>query len=613
MAKGNNSLSKTAVWVLLGLLILGLGGFGATNLSGTVRTVGTVGDKSIPVDTYARQLQQEIRAIETQTREPLPFAQAQAMGLDRAVLQRLVAMRALDHEAADLGLSVGDTSLRDRILDIPAFRGVDGEFDREGYRFSLQQAGLSEAEFETQLREEVSRTLLQGAVLTGIAMPDAFVDTILSYVGERRTVTWARLTEADLAAPVLAPSDTELRAFYDENIEIYTLPETKQITFAALQPEDLLDTVQIDEATLRQAYEDRSQEFNQPERRLVERLVYIDETAATEAQEVIAAGGSFDDAVSARGLSLQDVDLGDVSQADLGEAGEAVFATAVGAVVGPLPSDLGPALFRVNGVLPAMNISFEEAESLLRPRIAMDRALRLVEAQAQSFDDMLAGGATLEELADETDMRLGSIDWSLQSEEEMSGYPVFREAAARVTEEDFPEIARLDDGGLFALRLDGVLAPRPAPFDDVRDTVEVDWRAGAIEEALSTQIETILPQLQEGADFTVFATEVMIEEALLRSDFIGGVPSGFMRSIFEMAEGAVSTVRDGATVIVVRLERVEGPAEGEETEAIRAQLETQASDALSQDLFAAFSANVTARANPQINQQALQAVHVNFP
>ena len=49
MAKGSNKLSQTAVWILLGLLIIALGGFGATNLSGNIRTIGKVGDKHIDV------------------------------------------------------------------------------------------------------------------------------------------------------------------------------------------------------------------------------------------------------------------------------------------------------------------------------------------------------------------------------------------------------------------------------------------------------------------------------------------------------------------------------------------------------------------------------------
>ena len=118
MAKGSNPISKTAIWILMGLLILGLGGFGATNLSGTLRTLGTVGDKHVDIDQYARQLSQEIRAIEAESGQSLRFAQAQAMGLDRAVLQRLITARALDHETAQLGLSIGDAALRDQIMEL---------------------------------------------------------------------------------------------------------------------------------------------------------------------------------------------------------------------------------------------------------------------------------------------------------------------------------------------------------------------------------------------------------------------------------------------------------------------------------------------------------------
>ena len=216
MAKGS-SLSKTAIWILMGLLMLGLGGFGAVNLSGNIRSIGTVGDKAIPVDAYARQIQNEIRALEQQTGQALPFARAQEMGLDRAVLQRVVRNRAQDHETEQLGLSVGDETLRDEILQIPAFQGVNGEFDREGYRFALQQGGISEAEFETSLREEAARTLLQGAIVGGVQMPDTYAKTLVSYLTETRSFTWSQLDRDDLAAPLQTPADDVLQAYYDEN------------------------------------------------------------------------------------------------------------------------------------------------------------------------------------------------------------------------------------------------------------------------------------------------------------------------------------------------------------------------------------------------------------
>lgn len=613
MAKGSSSISKTAVWILLGLLILALGGFGATNLSGNIRTIGTVGDMPVSVDNYARQLQQEIQAVQQQTGQVLPFAQAQAIGLDRAVLQRLVSQRALDHEAAQIGLSIGDANLRDRILEISAFRGVDGSFDREGYRFALEQNGITEAQFETQLREEVSRTLMQGAILSGVIMPDAYAETLVSYVAERRSFTWARLAEADLAEPIATPDEATLQAHYDANIAAFTLPETKQITYALLSPDAMIDQVEISEDDLREAYTLRDAEFNQPERRLVERLAYLDDASATAAAARLAEGEDFETLVTERGLDLADIDLGDVTEANLGAAGEEVFAASVGDVVGPLPSSLGPALFRVNAVLPEQFVSFEDAQAILRPEVAADRARRLVEAQAESLDDLLAGGATLEELANDTDMVLSQIDWSSETAEGTAAYEAFRRAAQAVTTEDFPEIAQLEDGGLFALRLDATLPPRPAPFEDVREDVLEHWRAAEVETQLTAQLEPQLPQLSEGTAFAELGMDAVREDDLLRSDFVGGTPAGFMAEVFDMEVGDVSVQPDEGAIVVVRLDAIEGPQDDDETTALRAQLSGQANQALSQDIFEIYGADVTLRANPQINPQALQAVHVNFP
>ena len=85
MAK-SSSISKSAMWILMGLLILGLGGFGAVSFNGNINSIGTVGSKTIPVNNYARQLQNEIRAIEQQTGQQLPFAQNKLFKLNRAPL-----------------------------------------------------------------------------------------------------------------------------------------------------------------------------------------------------------------------------------------------------------------------------------------------------------------------------------------------------------------------------------------------------------------------------------------------------------------------------------------------------------------------------------------------
>lgn len=614
MAKKGFSFSKTAVWVLMGLLILGLGGFGAINLSGNLRSIGSVGDKSISVDQYARQLQQEIRAIEAQTGESLSFARAQEMGLDRAVLQRIVRNRALDHEAAEMGISIGDATLRDEIVAISAFQGIDGNFDREGYRFALQQSGMSEAEFETSIREESARGLLQRAVLGGVSMPDTYARTLVDYVAEERSFTWARLSADDLDTPVAEPTEEELQAYYDANADDFMLPASKSITYAWLRPEDLLDEVEVPEEELRAEYDARSSEYDQPERRLVERLVFASQEAADQAAAALEVDGTtFEALVEERGLALADVDMGDVAKSDLDGAGDAVFSAESGAIVGPLPSSLGPALFRVNAILPAQNVPFEEAREMLEETLAISRATRAVEARAQEIDDRLAGGATLESLAEETKMNLGTIDWTEDSSDGIAAYGAFREAAAGLSADAFPQIDQLDDGGIFAMRLDETKPERPNPFDAARAEVEAAWRNAQIVDALTAKAEDLIADLVDEGDFEAAGLEPQLGEGMTRSSYVDGTPDTFMDQVFDLDEGGVAVLPAGDHVVVLRVDSVTAAGENDQTQALMDRLSQQLDQALAQGLFDIYSNAVMRDADPQIDQRAVSAVHVNFP
>jgi len=608
------SVSKTFVWIIMGLAMIGLGGFGATNLSGTIRTIGTVGDKHIDVGEYARQLGQEIRAVETRTGQSLPFARVQEIGLDQAVLQRIVSARALDHEASQLGLSIGDAALRDQIIDIPAFQGINGSFDPEGYTFALEQSGTSKAEFETRLREETARTLLQGAMVNGVVMPATYVSTLLNYIGETRDFTWARLASADLKTELPTATGEELQSYFNENIDDFMLSETKRITYVHLSPDALIQGIDVPEEELQAEFDARINEYNRPERRLVERLVYLDQESANQAAAALeVAGTTFEALVEERGLTLADVDLGDMDRLSLDGAGEAVFAADVGDVVGPLASDLGPALFRINAVLPAQVTTFEAAKPLLQEILAADRARRLVSTQAQDFDDLLAGGATLEELADETDMILGTLDWSEGNGEGLGAYVGFAEAARALTSEDFPKVENLEDGGVFAIRLEEELPVRPSEFADARDQVVASWENNQLETRLNEQAEILIPQLQSGTDFAGLGMSPTVEADQTRTGFVTGTPPSFIEGVFKMEVSDVTVVDSFGTVLVVRLDAINPAGENENAAALREQLQAQVSQTLARDLYKIYSRDAVLRAGQNIDPRSLAAVHVNFP
>ncbi|MEM8732477.1 MAG: SurA N-terminal domain-containing protein [Pseudomonadota bacterium] len=608
-----NKASKLAVWVLMGLLIVGLAGFGATSLTGTLRTVGHVGDEQISVDAFAREVQQEMRAAQAQFNQPVTMDMARAIGLDQQALSRLVLVASLDGEAKDMGLSVGDETLRQEIQRISAFQGPGGQFDRDTYRLALDGIGLSESEFESDLRDESGRTILQGAVVSGISMPAEVTEAIVDFVGARRSFTWTPLDESDLTTPLPDPDDATLEVFYGGNPDLFRLPETKVITYALLSPTMILDSVEVDETTLRELYDDRRDLYDVPERRLVDRLVFSTEAEAQDALAQLEVGGtSFEQLVTDRGLSLLDVDMGDVTLGDLDDAGAAVFDADFGAVVGPFPTALGPALFRVNGIVAARQTSFEEAEPELRDQLAGDRARRVIEAQAEDINDLFAGGATLEDAANDTDMELGQINWSEEVTDGVAGYETFRQLAGAVSAEDFPEIAFLDDGSIVALRLDEILPERPEPFADAINDVANAWRATEIETRLTAQAEDVVAALSSGASFADQGLEGREEIGLTRSEFVAGAPFSLIVEVFEMEPGTARLVSGPGGVALVRLDATLPPADNDQTAQLRTTLSRQLDQQLATGLFQAFASDTQLRGNPQIDMNAVNAVLNSF-
>ena len=151
---------------------------------------------------------------------------------------------------------MGDAEVARQIREIAAFQGVDGTFDREAYRFGLERIGMSAAEFEAQLRDETARTILQGALVAGVAPPEAFVDTLYRYARQGRDLTIVTFDAGDLDSVVGQPDEEQLIAYYEASAERFTLPRRKRITYLWLTPEMLTDSVDVSEDALRRLYDE---------------------------------------------------------------------------------------------------------------------------------------------------------------------------------------------------------------------------------------------------------------------------------------------------------------------------------------------------------------------
>ncbi|RJE81738.1 peptidylprolyl isomerase [Paracoccus sp. JM45] len=621
---------STVVWILLGLMVMGLGGFGVTSFSGGTTEVGSVGDTKITADEYARALQSQMQTLSQQTGQQITMAQAQQMGLPAAVQGQLIGAAALAEQARSIGVSVGDEQVAQTIMNAGAFQGPNGSFDRAAYSDVLNRERLTEADFEASVRDDEARVLLQNAVANGVTAPNPMVDQTARWLLQTRDFAWRELTVDDLAEPIADPDEATLKAWHEANGDRFTAPETRKISYAWVTPDMLSSEVTLDDAALRAVYDQNIDQFQRPERRMVGRLVFPSVEEAEAARAAIDAGtNTFEDFVVERGLELDDIDLGEVTRGALGQAADDVFAAQQPGVVGPVQTDLGPALFSVNAILDPVDISFEDARDDLRGEAALSGAARQIRSRTSDFEDLLAGGATLEELADDTEMQLGQVDWTVEGDPEsgsITGYEAFRERAIDISTSDFPQLFELADGGVFAMRLDEIVPPTLITFEDVRDDVLADWKEAELQRRLldrasEARLKAVAktapgvdaePQVDAAAeDQPATPVEWNIETGMSRSDYMQDLPQQLLAQAFTMAEpGDVGVVDAGDRVFVLRLDQIEdADLSSDEAVQILDGVKSRLNQSLQGDIFEYYARHVQRNSKVQINQQAINAIN----
>ncbi|WGI20470.1 SurA N-terminal domain-containing protein [Amylibacter sp. IMCC11727] len=609
--------SKT-MWIIMGLLMFGLTfGFGLDSLRGAnVTAIGTVGEEPIEVNTYARAYRAASARLSQQFGRALTPAELDQLNVQQQVLDAVAAQAALDNETANLGLSVGDNMVRDSIRNSVQFQGLNGGFDQETYRYFLEnQMGMSANDFETQVRKENARVLVQNAVVGGVNSDTTMALTLLNFAQQERSFEWAALSEANLAAPVADPTQAELDAFYTVQAADYMTPLTRKVTYAWLNPADLLDQVNVDDAEIRESYDLQSDRFNRPEQRAVDRLVFPTVEEAQNARDRLDAGSAtFSEIVAERGLAETDVDLGEVDRTGLSPAAaDLLFSQEEPGVVGPVDSSLGPALFRINAVIQADNTPFEEVRDELRTELAGESARRLVVDLVGDLDDELAGGVRLEELNKIEGVQVGTIDYFNGVEHPLAGYNTFRTAVVALNEGDFPEILDLSDGGVFAVRLDGIEEPAQIPQDEVGDKLIADWRAVKTNEALLELAERFKPGLEQGGDLSFVGVDLTAVDGITRTSFIEALPPTAVSEVFTLELGDVTVIDAGNAAILVRLTNItdfDPDQDGNDValDRIKEQIDAQVSldildyfsDALQADAGVALDQNIINQVNQQI-------------
>ena len=194
-----------------------------------------VGDQEITVGEFQTLFRRQLQSYQVQSGGEITADLLRSMGIDRQLLQQVIDEYAALQEAARLGVTVSDAEVREAIVSLPAFQ-QDGEFIGEAaylQMLRMQQPPLSPAEFEENVRRSLMLQRLQAALTDWITVSDDDVER--EHVRRNERVRLSAISfRADDFREGLDATDDDVAALFDQNANDYLVPEKRRLRFVLI-------------------------------------------------------------------------------------------------------------------------------------------------------------------------------------------------------------------------------------------------------------------------------------------------------------------------------------------------------------------------------------------
>lgn len=406
-----------AIIALIGVTFIFFGiDFTVTQLSYAAKVNG----EAIPIREYENSLQRTQNEIQQQFRTEL--SDDELLAIRRQVLEEMIMREVLLQRAQEAGYRISDARVEQSIRDTEAFQ-IGGQYSEDVAQSLLRDNGLTPEGFRLNQREQLTLVEFEEAVYESSFITPAEFRRYIEVYFEKREIGYALFPAASFAGQVTI-EDAEIAQFYNDNQSQFQTEESVDVEFAVLDLASIAAATDVTEDELQRFYESEAERYAGSEERHVRHILIEaagdDREAAmaeaTRVRERLDAGEDFaalaaelsDDA----GTRNSGGDLGWYVRGvlDDGPLDEALFAMAVGAVEGPVESEFGFHILRLDEIRAGALPSFDSVRDELRNELATEKAAadfydRATELAEVAFD----AGSDLAGLASEFGLTLETM------------------------------------------------------------------------------------------------------------------------------------------------------------------------------------------------------------
>jgi peptidyl-prolyl cis-trans isomerase D len=510
--------------VILGLIAITFALFGIDSYMKGDKSggmVAEVGDAGISREELARDIQTQSDRMRETLGPAFDPAVTETADFRKKVLDSLIERKALLQDAQKLRFLAPDAYLASVLAQIPAFQ-QDGKFSQQRYEAVLRQNGRTPAQFENELRQSFMLETITSPASLAAFPSSTSVTQIARLVAQQREIAWTDLPASSVASQVkVTPADVE--RFYTEHKAEFTEPEQIRAEYLELDMAAVAAGIAVSDQAVADYYTSNAAQFGQPEQRSASHiLIAVDKNAdaATRAKAKAKATellrtlqktpGRFADLARTQsqdpGSAAQDGSLGSFSRGMMVKPFEdAVFSMKLNEIRGPVETDFGYHVIRLDGIKPAKTAPLAEVRTAVIEALRKQQAQKAFADQADSFGNLVYENAdSLQPAATAAKLTIKQSGWMTIR----NAPPPFNHAGLKdalfspesIKSKQNTEAIEVQPGTLVAARVVDYRPARLRPLAEVSQTIEAQLHAEQNARLLSQKGEATIEALTKGSE-----------------------------------------------------------------------------------------------------------------
>jgi peptidyl-prolyl cis-trans isomerase D len=572
---------KWLTWLILGGIAATFvlwGGAGSLDLTGAgANTAAEVDGEEIPAEEANQAWSDTQRRFSQQFGTDVPEDRREE--IQNRIVENLVMRKVLDQRLDKLNYRVSDDAVFAEWRSIPQFQ-TDGQYDPGKLGIALQEANKTEQEFFRETREGIRNNQLQQGIGASYFLTRGEQQRLFNLENEEREVRFVQLP-VDKYLGNEPVDDAAIQAYYDKNGDRFMSAEYVSLEYAELRLEQLAAQVVPTDADLQKLYEDSRALYVTEEARRARHIIISanegeDDAAAHKRAESVAAEARAgkDFAALARQYSTdttkaQGGDLGFETKANF-QGPIDIFAMKVGEVAGPVKSQYGYHILKLEEIQPVQERPFAEVRAELDSQYRQDKAAELFGERQDQIQAQIEKGATdLDQVAKELGLTRGSVPQFLRGGggEPLGSGPdlqgtVFSDATLNQGKLGGP--VALGEDRLVLVKVSSHHKAAVKPLAEVREEIVGLLREERAVAAAKAAAEAALQKLQAGTSLDDVARELgaTAEPARFVSRGDPSIPAALRTAVFEAPRPAdkplvrMATLDEGSALFVLTRTRV---------------------------------------------------------